>query len=69
MVRLEARIVVAAIATFVALGGIAVSIHGLLYEQDRVMWWGIVAIAGGITGMVVMLNPLHKKHSMRKKHS
>jgi hypothetical protein len=61
MVRLEARIVLAAIATFVALGGIAVSIHGLLYDEDQVMWSGVVAIGLGIAGMVVMLNPLRKK--------
>jgi hypothetical protein len=63
MVRLEVRIVLAAIATFVALAGIAVSIHGLLYDNDQVMWSGVVAIGLGIAGMVVMLNPLHKKHS------
>jgi hypothetical protein len=63
MVRLEVRIVLAAIATFVALAGIAVSIHGLLYDNDQVMWSGVVAIGPGIAGMVVMLNPLHKKHS------
>jgi hypothetical protein len=63
MVRLEARIVMAAIATFVALGGIAVSIHGLLYDKDRVMWSGVIAIGLGIAGMVVMLNPMHKKDS------
>jgi Protein of unknown function (DUF2964) len=63
MVRLEARIVLAAIATFVALAGIAVSIHGLLYDDDQVMWSGVVAIGLGIAGMVVMLNPLRKKSS------
>ncbi|TDN63918.1 DUF2964 family protein [Paraburkholderia sp. BL10I2N1] len=61
MVRLEPRIILAAIATFVALGGIAVSIHGLLYDEDQVMWSGVVAIGLGIAAMVVMLNPLHKK--------
>jgi hypothetical protein len=63
MVRLEGRIVLAAIATFVALAGIAVSIHGLLYDDDQVMWSGVVAIGLGIAGMVVMLNPLRKKSS------
>ncbi|MGF6598857.1 hypothetical protein P3T23_003574 [Paraburkholderia sp. GAS448] len=63
MVRLEARIVLAAIATFVALAGIAVSIHGLLYDDDQVMWSGVVAIGLGIAAMVVMLNPLRKKSS------
>ena len=63
MVRLEVRIVLAAIATFVALAGIAVSIHGLLYDDDQVMWSGVVAIGLGIAAMVVMLNPLRKKSS------
>jgi len=58
MVRLEFRVILAAIATFVALAGIAVSIHGLLYDEDQVMWSGVAAIAAGIAGCVVMLNPL-----------
>jgi hypothetical protein len=61
MVRLEMRIVLAAIATFVALAGIAVAIHGILYEQDDVMWSGVVAIGAGIAACVVMLNPLREK--------
>ncbi|HXZ08297.1 MAG TPA: DUF2964 family protein [Paraburkholderia sp.] len=61
MVRLEWRIVVAAIATFVALGGIAVAIHGLLYERDHLMWAGVAAMGLGIFFLVVMLNPMRKK--------
>lgn len=61
MVRLEWRIVVAAIATFVALGGIALAIHGLLYDKDNVMWSGLAAMGIGIFGLVVMLNPLGEK--------
>jgi hypothetical protein len=33
----------------------------LLYDEDQVMWSGVVAIGLGIAGMVVMLNPLRKK--------
>jgi hypothetical protein len=56
MVRMELRIVLAVIATFVMLAGIAVAIHGLLFDQDEAMLYGTVAIGAGVAGCVVMLN-------------
>ncbi|AIO70327.1 MULTISPECIES: DUF2964 domain-containing protein [pseudomallei group] len=56
MVRTELRVVLAAIATFVALAGIAVAIHGLLFDQDAALRYGVAAIALGVTTCVVALN-------------
>ncbi|HEY3599244.1 MAG TPA: DUF2964 domain-containing protein [Paraburkholderia sp.] len=55
MVRMELRVVLATIATFVALAGIALAIHGVLYDRDEVMWTGVVSIALGMLGCVSML--------------
>ncbi len=55
MVRMELRVVIATIATFVALAGIALAINGVLYDRDEVMWSGVVSIAVGIFGCVTML--------------
>ncbi|EIP87211.1 hypothetical protein A33K_16815 [Burkholderia humptydooensis MSMB43] len=48
--------VVAAIATFVMLAGIAVAIHGLLFDQDAALRYGAAAIALGVTTCAVALN-------------
>ena len=51
MVRAEVRIVLAAIATFVALAGIAVAIRGLLFDQNAAVIYGAGAIVGGVFGV------------------
>ncbi|KVE32471.1 DUF2964 domain-containing protein [Burkholderia sp. TSV86] len=56
MVRTELRVVLAAIATFVALAGIAVAIHGMLFNQDSALHYGAAAIALGVTACAVVLN-------------
>jgi hypothetical protein len=56
MVRAELRIVLALIATFVMLAGIAVAIHGLLFDQDMAMLYGTLAIGVGVAGCVVLLS-------------
>jgi Zn-dependent membrane protease YugP len=56
MVRVEWRIAPAALATFAALAGAAVCIHGLLFDQTRVIWLGIGIIAAAVVALVVMLN-------------
>ncbi|SMG02848.1 FIG00454648: hypothetical protein [Burkholderia singularis] len=48
--------VLAAIATFVALAGIAVAIHGMLFNQDSALHYGAAAIALGVTACAVALN-------------
>jgi hypothetical protein len=60
MVRDELRIVVAALATFAALIGVAVSIHGLLYYETDVVLSGVIAMAVSILACVLMLT-LHPK--------
>lgn len=56
MIRTELRIVAAVIATFVALIGIAVAIHGLLFDKSAAVVYGVAAIAAGVSGCVVLLN-------------
>ncbi len=56
MVRMELRIVLAVIATFVALAGIAVAIHGLLFDQGTRVLYGAIAIVIGVFGSAVLLN-------------
>jgi len=56
MVQMELRIVLATILMFIALAGIAVAIHGLLFNQPNATLYGVIAIGTGITGCVVLLN-------------
>lgn len=53
----EFRVVIAAIAAFVTLGGAFATIHGLLFDQNRTMDGGIAAALLGICCVVVMLTP------------
>jgi hypothetical protein len=56
MVRTELRIVLATLATFAVLAGVAVCIHGLLFDQMRAIWSGVVVIVAAVATLVVMLN-------------
>nr|WP_254609435.1 DUF2964 domain-containing protein [Burkholderia lata] len=56
MVRTELRVVLAAIATFIMLGGIAVAIHGLLFDLTDAVRYGAAAIAVGATTAAIALN-------------
>lgn len=57
MARVEGRIVLAAIAVFVTLGGLAASIRGLLYERPTLVEFGVFAMVIGIAGFVFFLRP------------
>lgn len=57
MARVEGRIVLAAIAVFVTLGGLASSIRGLLYERPKLVELGVFAMVIGIAGFVFFLRP------------
>jgi hypothetical protein len=57
MIRGEGRIVAAAVAVFVALGGIAAAINGLLFDREHVTWYGVLAVLIAATTFVVMLTP------------
>ncbi|WP_207005199.1 DUF2964 family protein [Trinickia mobilis] len=71
MVRTELRIVLAVIAAFVAIAGIAVAIHGMLFEQDNSMLYGSIAIGIGIVGCAVLLNvwPKDTKDESENQHA
>ncbi|AOJ16873.1 DUF2964 family protein [Burkholderia vietnamiensis] len=56
MVRTELRVVLAAIATFIMLGGIGVAIHGLLFDAIDAVRYGAAAIAVGATTAAIALN-------------
>lgn len=53
----EFRIVIASIAAFMTLAGAFATIHGLLYDQTRVMQGGVITALFGILFVVVMLTP------------
>jgi Protein of unknown function (DUF2964) len=57
MARAETRIVLAVIAVFVALGGMAASIRGLLYERPLFIHIGVFAMVIGVASFVVLLRP------------
>ncbi|WP_028228161.1 DUF2964 family protein [Paraburkholderia ferrariae] len=67
MVQSELRIVVATLATFVALFGVTLVIHGLLFDLDKLVLYGVATIAGGIVAFVVMLT-LHPKDVEAHRH-
>nr|WP_238539595.1 DUF2964 family protein [Burkholderia sp. KJ006] len=46
----------AAIATFIMLGGIGVAIHGLLFDAIGAVRYGAAAIAVGATTAAIALN-------------
>lgn len=60
MVQGELRILVAALAVFVALAGLAVAIHGLLFDEPRVVLYGMTTVSCGIVAFVAMLT-VHPK--------
>jgi hypothetical protein len=61
MGRVEFRIVLAAVAIFIALGGIASSIRGLLYENVGLVRIGALAMVFGVASFVILLNPWSDK--------
>ncbi|CAG9244047.1 DUF2964 family protein [Paraburkholderia unamae] len=60
MVHGELRIVLAVLATFVALFGLAYAIDGLIFDENNVVLSGLATVALGIVAFVVMLT-LHPK--------
>jgi hypothetical protein len=63
MIRTELRVVVAAIATFVMLAGIAMAIHGLLFDRTGALYSGAAAITVGVMTCAVALNVWPKDRS------
>jgi hypothetical protein len=67
MVHGELRILVATLATFVALFGVAVVIHGLFFDLDNVVLYGAATIGAGVIAFVVMLT-LHPHDVEQQRH-
>ncbi|VXB29374.1 conserved hypothetical protein [Burkholderia sp. 8Y] len=63
MIRGEARIVAAAVAVFVALAGIVVALHGLVFDKLAVLDYGALAILIGVTSFAVLLMPMPEDHA------
>ncbi|WP_321854523.1 DUF2964 family protein [Paraburkholderia tropica] len=60
MVYGEFRILVAALAVFVALAGLAAAIHGLIFDRHDFVVYGMATVGGGIAVFVAMLT-VHPK--------
>lgn len=67
MVHGELRILGATVATFVALFGVALVIHGLFYDLSDVVLYGVATIGAGVVAFVVMLT-LHPKDVEEQQH-
>jgi hypothetical protein len=61
------RIVVAAVAIFTALFGVGISIRGLLYYENDIVLYGVVAAGVGIAVFVLMLT-FHPKDIEQHQH-
>jgi hypothetical protein len=57
MMGAKYRVVLAALAIFVAIFGIAAAIRGLLFDQGSALRYGVAAVVGGVTAFVLLLNP------------
>jgi hypothetical protein len=57
MIRAERRIVFAAIAVFVSLGGMAMVIHGVLFDTRNATVYGGVLLVIGVAVLALMLTP------------
>jgi hypothetical protein len=67
MVQGELRILVATLATFVSLFGVALVIHGLFFDLDNYVLYGVLTIGGAIVAFVVMLT-VHPKDIEAQRH-
>jgi hypothetical protein len=60
MVQGELRILVAVLAVFATLAGLALAIHGLLFDVHNDVNYGMAIVAGGVVAFVAMLT-VHPK--------
>jgi hypothetical protein len=67
MVQSEFRILVATLATFVSLFGVALTIHGLFFDRNDLVLYGAATIGAGIVAFVVMLT-VHPKDIEAERH-
>jgi hypothetical protein len=57
MIRSESRIIIAAIAVFMALAGLAVALHGLVFGEPAHLRYGAAVAFASISAVVIMLDP------------
>ncbi len=67
MVQGELRILVAALAVFAVLAGLALAIHGLLFDLGVYVDYGMAIVAAGIAAFVAMLT-VHPKDVEIEQH-
>jgi hypothetical protein len=60
MVQGELRVVLATFAVFAALAGLAVAMHGLLFDEFRFVVYGMAIVSCGVVAFVAMLT-VHPK--------
>jgi NhaP-type Na+/H+ or K+/H+ antiporter len=63
MVHTEFRVVLAVLATFASVVGIAIVIHGMLFDESDVTLSGAAAIAASVVASAVLLNLWPRDHS------
>lgn len=51
------RIVLSTLSIFVTIFGILAAIHGLFFEQERIVRYGAAAVIMGVAAFVLLLNP------------
>jgi hypothetical protein len=68
MVQTELRIVLAVIAAFVSIAGIAVAIHGMLFDRSNSLLYGSIAIGVGVFGCALLLNVWPKDMKDESEH-
>jgi hypothetical protein len=67
MVHGEFRILVATLATFVSLFGVALAIHGLFFDRNDLVVYGAATIGAAIFAFVLMLT-VHPKDIEAERH-
>lgn len=67
MVHSELRILGATVATFVALFGVALVLHGLFFDLSNVVLYGVATIGASVVAFVVMLT-LHPHDVEQQRH-
>ncbi|WP_241239216.1 DUF2964 family protein [Burkholderia stagnalis] len=57
VIRKQFRIVLATLSVFIALGALGGVVHGMLFGDERIFAYAIVALIGSIVAFVALLNP------------
>ncbi|MBN3789482.1 DUF2964 family protein [Burkholderia sp. Ac-20353] len=57
MIRRQSRIVLATLFVFITLGALLGVVHGMLFDDQHLFIYAIVALIAGIAAFVALLNP------------